>query len=115
MANEFLRGRLDAKDPKKMEEFYGAVFTSWTFRREVVNGTEYLFIRTGNGPGGEMVKGSGSGWIPFVNVDDVGAALTAAQRNGGIIVENRTEFGGQGFYGVIKDPEGSVMGIWGRK
>lgn len=114
MSNEFIRGRLYAKNMTEMEGFYRSVFADWRFKKETVNGTEYLFISTGNGPGGEMVTTGGKGWIPFADVDDVEIALKAAQRNGGSIVENKTKFV-NGYYGIFKDPEGSVIGVWGKK
>lgn len=112
MDNGFVRGRLEAKDPKGMQTFYGDVFPNWSFRSGTINGIDYVLINTGNGPGGEMVKGDRKEWIPFVGVRDVTSTLDKVKKNGGIVVENRTKFGDFGFYGLFQDPEGAVMGLW---
>ena len=51
------------------------------------------------------------GWLPFVQVDDVAAAISRATANGGkvLFVPRPDYFGGH--VAVIADPQGGVLGI----
>ena len=115
MNNKFVHGRLETEKPEDMKGFYGAVFSSWTFKDETINNTDYILINTGNNPDKKLVKGDANMWIPFVAVSDVTSTLDKVKDKGGTIVKNRTQFGDYGFYGLFKDPQGALLGIWEEK
>ena len=54
-----------------------------------------------------------SGWIRYVEVDDLGAAATKAESLGGIIVAANVA-GPAGVATFVKDPGNAVIAIWKR-
>ncbi|MET7952233.1 VOC family protein [Micromonospora sp. NPDC005324] len=48
----------------------------------------------------------------FVEVEDIDAAITSAERNGGARMIGRTSSGEHGTYAYITDPAGNVIGLW---
>lgn len=55
--------------------------------------------------------GDVSGWIPFVQVDDVRVATQQAVRLGAAIVKD-TGPGPAGEFSVVRDPSGAAIGLW---
>lgn len=56
-------------------------------------------------------KGNVSGWIPYVQVDDVAASAELAVKLGAELVEDRTK-GPAGIYSVVRDPGGALLALW---
>ena len=56
-------------------------------------------------------KGKVGGWVPYVQVDDVGAATKKAVQLGAELLENQTR-GPAGVYSVVKDPGGALVALW---
>ncbi len=56
-------------------------------------------------------KGSVSGWIPYVQVDDVAAATKRAVKLGAELLEDQTR-GPAGVYSILRDPGGATVALW---
>jgi predicted enzyme related to lactoylglutathione lyase len=79
----------------------------------------YTMIKVGKGTGGGMMKhplpGAPSGWLPYVEVDDIQAATDKARSLGATIITDVTEVMGMGWLSIFIDPTGAVLGIWKTK
>lgn len=113
MPNPFVHVELQTQDPAKAKAFYKALF-SWELQE--VPGMDYTMINVGQGTGGGMMKnpvpGSPAHWLSYVQVDDVAASTAKAKSLGAIVVSDKTEVGGFGWFSIIKDPTGAVLGLW---
>lgn len=56
-------------------------------------------------------KGKVSGWVPYVQVDDVAAATKRAAKLGAEVLEDQTR-GPAGTYSVVRDPGGATVALW---
>jgi predicted enzyme related to lactoylglutathione lyase len=117
MANPFIHVELNTADPQKAKSFYSELF-QWQLE-DVPNPTvptgTYTMIKVGNGTGGGIMKqipNGPSGWIAYVEVDDIRAATKKAKSLGGEIMKDVTEVGEMGWLSFIRDPTGAVLGLW---
>jgi predicted enzyme related to lactoylglutathione lyase len=98
-----------SKNPKQSIAFYSELL-GW----KSADGPPGLTLFTGDeGPFagiGEPVARE-SGWLPYVQVDDVEAATARAKKLGAELVEARTQ-GPAGDYTVIRDPGGATVALW---
>ena len=103
-----------ADDLGRATAFYGAV-AGWEFGQMVEFG-DYELFRTGEGTGGAIgLRGRSVGKAIriYINVDSLEDAVAAAVANGGAEVEPPTDIGGgMGRFAVVRDPEGSEVGLW---
>jgi predicted enzyme related to lactoylglutathione lyase len=56
-------------------------------------------------------KGQVSGWVPYVQVDDVAAATKRAVKLGAELLEDQTP-GPAGVYSILRDPGGATVALW---
>jgi predicted enzyme related to lactoylglutathione lyase len=56
-------------------------------------------------------KGKVSGWVPYVQVDDVAAATERAVTLGAELLEDPTR-GPAGTYSIVRDPGGAMVALW---
>jgi len=54
-----------------------------------------------------------SGWVPYIEVEDLTAAVRNAQSNGAVIVAENLE-GPAGIATFIRDPGGAPLALWKR-
>ncbi|MCC6741894.1 MAG: VOC family protein [Planctomycetia bacterium] len=99
--------------PKKAKDFYGALF-GWTFRD--VPELNYVIFSTGEGGVGGGLWNPPQG-IPrqitnYVLVEDVRAMADKVVSLGGKTVTPRTEVPGHGWFALVADPDGNVLGLW---
>ena len=103
-----------ADDLGRATAFYGAV-AGWEFGQMAEFG-DYELFRTGEGTGGAIgLRGRSVGRVIriYINVDSLEDAVAAAVANGGAEVEPPTDIGGgMGRFAVVRDPEGSEVGLW---
>ena len=103
-----------ADDLERAKQFYGAV-AGWEFGQMAEFG-DYELFRTGESTGGAIgLRGRSVGKAIriYINVDSLEEAIAAAVANGGAQVEPPTDIGGgMGRFAVVRDPEGSEVGIW---
>jgi uncharacterized protein len=117
MANPFVHVELNTPDPDKAKEFYSKLF-QWQLEdvpnSAVPNGS-YTMIKVGEGTGGGILKQiprGPSGWLAYVEVDDIQLATQKAKSLGGKVMKEPLEVVGMGWLSFIQDPTGAVLGLW---
>ena len=120
MANPFVHVELNTPNPERAKSFYSELF-QWQLEDvpnpAVPTGT-YTMIKVGEGTGGGIMKqipDGPSGWLAYVEVDDIRAATKKAKSLGGEIMKDVTEVMGMGWLSFIRDPTGAVLGLWQSK
>jgi predicted enzyme related to lactoylglutathione lyase len=113
MPNPFAHIELTTDNLKAAQKFYGKVF-AWTLKD--VPGMNYTMIDVGGGTGGGMqlkpMPDAPTGWMPYVQVDDVKATVAKAVKAGATVMLPFQEVGEMGSIGVFADPNGAVIGVW---
>jgi predicted enzyme related to lactoylglutathione lyase len=116
MPNPFAHIELTTDDLKAAQKFYGKVF-AWNLKE--VPGMNYTMIDVGGGTGGGMqmkpMPDAPTGWMPYVQVDDVKATVAKAVKAGATAMLPFQEIGEMGSIGVFADPNGAVIGVWAAK
>jgi uncharacterized protein len=115
MANPFVHVELNTTDPDKAKAFYRELFT-WTMDdMQMGPDMTYTMIQPGEGTGGGLMKqpmpGAPSAWLAYVDVDDVKASTEKARSLGGQVLKDVTEVPQMGWFSVIADPTGAVLGL----
>ena len=117
MANPFVHVELNTADPEKAKEFYSQLF-QWQLQ-DVPNSAapdgSYTMIQVGEGTGGGImaqIPGGPSGWLAYVQVDDIHGATRKAKSLGGTVMKEPFEVMGMGWISFIQDPTGAVLGLW---
>jgi len=120
MANPFVHVELNTADPEKAKTFYSKMF-QWELEEipnPVAPGGTYTMIKAGAGASGgimQQIPGGPSGWLAYVEVDDIRAATRKAESSGGKVMKDVTEVTGMGWLSFIEDPTGAVLGLWQSK
>ena len=109
--NTFAHFEIVAKDPKKATEFYSSVF-DWEMR--FLEDMNYFSFNEGLVGGGftEPDEVISTGSIMHVNTDDIQKTLDLVKLNGGAIIREKTKIPTIGWYGLFKDPEGNLIGLF---
>jgi predicted enzyme related to lactoylglutathione lyase len=120
MANPFVHVELNTSNPEAAKQFYSKLF-QWQLEdmpNPAVPSHSYTMIKVGSGTGGGIMKqvpGGPSGWLAYVEVDDIQAATQKAQSLGGKLMKDVTEVTDMGWFSFIQDPTGAVLGLWKTK
>jgi predicted enzyme related to lactoylglutathione lyase len=118
MANPFVHVELNTTDVDKAKSFYGQLF-DWKLADMPMGDSTYTTIGVGTGTGGGIMKhpmpGAPSLWIPYILVDDVVAATAKAKSLGGSLIKDVTEVPNMGWFSIVSDPTGGVVGLWKNK
>ena len=120
MANPFVHVELQTKELDKAKSFYRGLF-DWNLEdMPMGNGMPYTVINVGEGTGGGMwtnpsAPGAPSHWLAYVNVDNIDATIEKVRGLGGNVVQPKTEIPDMGWYSVITDPTGAMLGLWQTK
>ncbi len=116
MGNPFVHVELQTQDPAKAKAFYAGLF-DW--KLEGTPGMDYTMIGVEGGTGGGIMKhpmaGAPSQWLAYVLVNDVATATEKAKRLGATVLRGKSEVPNYGWFSVIADPTGAVLGLWERK
>lgn len=116
MPNPFAHIELTTDNLKTAQKFYSKVF-AWKLSE--MPGMNYTMIDVGGGTGGGMqskpMPEAPTGWMPYVQVDDVKATIAKASKAGGTAMVPYQEIGEMGAIGVFADPHGAVIGVWESK
>ncbi len=116
MGNPFVHIELNTTDLAKAKDFYGKLFDWKLEDSPMAGGHTYTVIGVGEGTGGGMMKhpmpGAPSAWLPYVAVDDVGAATQKAKALRATIAKDVTEIPGVGWFSVIVDPTGAALALF---
>jgi uncharacterized protein len=118
MANPFVHVELNTTDVAKAKSFYGKLF-DWKLEDVPMPEGSYTMIQVGEGTGGGLMKhpipGAPSAWLAYVLVDDVKAATSKAKSLGATVMKDVTEVMAMGWFSIITDPTGAVLGMWQAK
>ena len=84
------------------------------------HGMSYTGIHVGEGTGGGMwtnpaAPNGPSHWLAYVNVDSIDATVDKVRSLGGTVLQPKTEVPDMGWYSVITDPTGAILGLWQTK
>ena len=123
--NPVVHFEIYAKDAEKLAGFYSSLF-DWSI--EAMPGMEYRYVKTTdtddkNVPtqqginGGLIVRPAGyddKGWINYINVDSLDAAVTRAQGLGATVMKPRAAVQGMGWFAMLVDPQGNSFAVWER-
>lgn len=117
MTNPFVHVELNSPEPERAKAFYAKLF-QWQLEdmpNPAVSDDSYTVIKVGEGTGGGIMKQvphGPAGWIPYVLVDDLRAATDKAKSLGGKVMKDITEVPDMGWFSIIQDPAGSILGLW---
>jgi predicted enzyme related to lactoylglutathione lyase len=118
MANPFVHVELNTTDVAKAKSFYGELF-DWQLEDVPMAEGAYTLIKVGEGTGGGLMKhpmpGAPPMWLAYVLVDDIGTATGKAKGLGATVLKDVTEVPGMGWFSIISDPTGAVLGLWQAK
>ena len=113
MAGEICHVEINSTDLEATREFTSELF-GWEFTEMQPS---YWLFAAGEGCGGGVSKVEepvGKGDIRFyITVDSIEETLEDAGPLGGTVDTPKTEIGGgYGFYALLRDPGGTVYGLW---
>ena len=115
MPNPFVHVELNTTDVDKAKDFYGKLL-NWKLEDVPMGDSTYTMIGVGEGTGGGIMKhpmpGAPSMWLAYVAVDDVAISTAKAKSLGGTIIKDVTEIPGTGWFSIISDPTGGVLGLF---
>ncbi|NJD58619.1 MAG: VOC family protein [Anaerolineales bacterium] len=104
---------LAAKDRKALSKFYADVF-GWEI--EHIDGMNYTTFKAGDGVGGgfnPVTDQNPAGTvIVYINTDDVTASLNQVMKAGGTILVPEMEIPNTGKFGIFRDPQGNMIGLF---
>ena len=110
----FFWAELLASNPDAAARFYSSLAGYSVDSADTRVGPQLLLSASGFNRAGIMMLPPSvkqSGWLPFVQVDDLPSALSRVAASGGkLLVEPRAELLG-GRLAVIADPRGGVLGL----
>ena len=113
MPNPFAHTELTTDNLKLAQSFYKKVF-AWKLTE--VPGMNYTMIDVQGGAGGGMqskpMPEAPTGWMPYVQVDDVKVTLGKATKAGASVLLPYQEIGEMGAIAIFVDPTGCRIGIW---
>lgn len=106
---------LPVDDPDRARSFYGEVF-GWTFEG---HGEVPYWLATTDDRDQPGIDGALAGRddlhdvpVVVVNVDDLDATVERATASGAELLQPRLPVPGMGWTAYVRDPEGTVLGIW---
>lgn len=104
---------LHTKDPVRAQTFYTQLF-EWQAHEETTPMGPYTMFE-GQLAGLTAARdGVPPGWLPYANVADVARATNRARELGGEILRDCVSIP-EGTFSVIRDPGGSVLGLWQKR
>jgi len=108
-------------DVEKAKEFYGNLF-EWQFKLSKALSPNYWMIYTGEDSvgGGFMKKAnpahSGQSLLLYVETDDIDSILAKVEKLGGKVETKKTLISEtSGYFGLFRDIDGNLMGLWSKK
>jgi predicted enzyme related to lactoylglutathione lyase len=111
-AGEFFWVDLYARDVEAAVQFYADL--GYSIDREDTAGSRVLLVADGHARAGVLPlppEGRESGWLPYVQVDDVAATVAKVRGAGGRVLREPDAAVLDGRLAVIADPHGAVLGL----
>jgi predicted enzyme related to lactoylglutathione lyase len=104
---------LSARDRKALGQFYSQVF-GWELQH--MDEMNYTTFTAGDGVGGgfnPITAENPAGTITiYIGTDDIAASLSAVEQAGGTILVKETEIPNTGWFGMFRDPQGNMVGLY---
>jgi len=104
---------LSAKDRKALSKFYSDVF-GWEIQH--ADEMNYTTFKAGDGVGGgfnPVTEQNPAGTTTvYIQTDNVTESLNQVQKNGGAIIVPETEIPNMGKFGLFRDPQGNMVGLY---
>ena len=104
-----------ADDTERAKRFYAAV-AGWDIGGPTEGFPDYYMFRNGEASGGAVAKRGEMAPQQlriYITVDSLEDACAAAEANGGSVLEQPADIGGgMGRFAVVRDTEGSEVGLW---
>ncbi len=104
---------LAAKDRKALSDFYSRVF-GWEVKHE--DGMDYTTFKAGDCVGGGFnpvnAQNPAGTTTVYIETDDVTASLRNVEQAGGTILVPESEIPNTGKFGIFRDPQGNMVGLY---
>jgi uncharacterized protein len=104
---------LSAKDRKALSKFYADVF-GWEMQH--MDEMNYTTFKAGDGVAGgfnPVTEANPAGTVTiYIETDDVSASLKDVQKAGGTIISPEMEIPKTGTFGMFRDPQGNMIGLF---
>ena len=110
--NKIVHYEFSGKKVAKLKSFYEKVF-QWKFNEVDTSG--YWLMNSNNqgiSVGLEKQKEPLKNPLVYIDVDSIEDTIGEVVKNGGKVVIPKTQFIDRGFYAVIADIEGNLLGVW---
>ncbi|MDQ3871849.1 MAG: VOC family protein [Chloroflexota bacterium] len=113
---EFTYVEIPSDDPERTQRFYQGVF-GWQFR-PMEGYPDYFVFETPagregvNGAVGRRGTAVGQQTRNYVQVDSIDQTVPRIEQLGGSLVQAKAEVPGQGWFAVVRDPEGNEFALW---
>lgn len=113
MEHKIVHVELSAKDRKALSKFYADIF-GW--KMEHIDDLNYTTFKAGDGVGGgfnPVTTENPAGTVTiYIETDDVTASLKAIEKAGGTIISPEMEIPKTGKFGIFRDPQGNMIGLF---
>ena len=99
-------------DPEQLAGLYRELF-GWRIAQ--APGIDYWRIEGDSGAVGGVARRPPvelKGWLPYVQVPSVSAAVEVIERHGGRLLKPRTAVPRAAWYAVVADPAGNAFAVW---
>ena len=111
--HQIVHVEFSAKDRKALSKFYANVF-GWEV--EDIDQMDYTTFKAGDGLGGGFNPVNET-TLPgtttvYIATDDVTASLKAVEKAGGTILVPESDIPNMGKFGLFRDPQGNLVGLF---
>ncbi len=111
--HQIVHVEFSAKDRKVLSKFYANVF-GWEV--EDIDQMDYTTFKAGDGLGGGFNPVNET-TLPgtttvYIGTDDVTASLKAVEKAGGTILVPESDIPNMGKFGLFRDPQGNLVGLY---
>ena len=111
--HKIIHVELSAKDRKALSKFYADVF-NWEI--EHLDGMDYTTFKAGDGVAGgfnPVNEQTPAGTVTiYIYTDDVTASLNDVRKAGGTILQPEADIPNYGRFGLFRDPQGNMIGLF---
>ena len=114
MADPIVHIEILAEDLAQSSKFYSQLFgwqmSPWS--------DSYMMFEAGSGPGGALMSAPEHRQpvLPYIQVADIDAVLTAAQSAGGTVLAPKRQISPEiGYSAMLADPQGNKVGLFSKQ
>ena len=104
---------LHTQDPARARAFYGELF-GWKGEEEQTPAGPYTMFKGLLAGLTANRDGVPTGWVPYVDVDDITRATKRAKDLGGTVLRDSIAIP-EGTFSVVRDPTGGTIGLFQKK